>query len=119
MTPIHHLAAMRLAYQRHVFEYVFAALPYLLAAQGAHMGRLFTVCYLPLCAMMIALIVHYGPAVLDARKRVNFAFAGFTLVLLLVPVVGELLHGSQFVVTLSPTAAVLTIWDKSEYMLLR
>ena len=52
------------------------------------MGRLFTICYLPMCAIMLALIVHYGPTVMDARRRVNFAFAGFTLIMLLVPLVG-------------------------------
>eukprot|EP00798_Chlamydomonas_sp_ICE-L_P001766 gene1766-33181_t len=54
--------------------------------QDAHIGRFFTICYLPLSAVLIGVLVYYGPSVMNPRGRINFAFVGFTLVMIMLPV---------------------------------
>eukprot|EP00798_Chlamydomonas_sp_ICE-L_P013704 gene13701-19596_t len=50
------------------------------------MGRLFTICYLPLCALLIGVFVYFGHEVISSKLRINFAFGGFTMIMILMPV---------------------------------
>jgi hypothetical protein len=53
------------------------------------MDRLFTVCYLPSCLLLLALTMRYSNVV-TARARILAGFIGFTVLLVLVPLVSLL-----------------------------
>eukprot|EP00955_Chlamydomonas_euryale_P099678 365234-Chlamydomonas_euryale.AAC.4 len=57
---------------------------------GDHMDRLFTVCYLPLCLLLLVLMVQAGPAVADPHTRITASFASFIALCAAVPLVGAL-----------------------------
>ena len=60
------------------------------------MDRLFTLCYLPMCLLLLILMLHYGPGVADPHTRITAGFAGFIVVTVTLPVVREArLHALQ------------------------
>lgn len=50
------------------------------------MDRLFTICYAPVCLLWLVVMMRH-PGLLPARLRILFTFAGFTVVMLMVPLV--------------------------------
>ena len=59
----------------------------LLPLQGDHMDRLFTICYLPMCLLLLVVMMHYGPGVADPHTRITAGYVGFIAVTILMPVV--------------------------------
>jgi hypothetical protein len=55
------------------------------------MDRLFTVCYLPSCLLLLGLTMRYSN-IITTRIRILAGFIGFTVLLVLVPLVSRVLH---------------------------
>ncbi|KAF8069407.1 ETN8 [Scenedesmus sp. PABB004] len=68
---------------------------------GRHVDRLFTVTYLPICLVVLGAMVRWNG--LPLRPRILTAFAGFTAVMLVVPLVDGVLVGTEGV---GPPAAL-------------
>ncbi len=51
------------------------------------MDRLFTLCYMPMCLLLLALLLHFGPGVAEVHTRITAGYAGFVAVTLMVPLV--------------------------------
>jgi len=64
-----------------------------LVAQGVHVDRLITVCYLPFNLIVLALLIHYH-GVISARLRVVAGFAVFTLAAAAMPLLDSFPAGS-------------------------
>ena len=54
------------------------------------MDRLFTICYLPMCLILLVLMMHAGPDVADPHTRITVGYIGFVVISLVVPVVSRL-----------------------------
>jgi hypothetical protein len=55
--------------------------------QGRHMDRLFTICYLPVCLLLLGVVIKFNS--MPARPRILTSFASFTLIMLGLPLVGD------------------------------
>lgn len=55
--------------------------------QGRHMDRLFTICYLPVCLLLLGVVIKFNT--MPARPRILTSFAAFTLIMLGLPLVGD------------------------------
>jgi hypothetical protein len=53
--------------------------------QGRHMDRLFTVCYLPVCLLLLGVAIKFNN--IPGRPRILVSFAAFTLIMLGLPLV--------------------------------
>ncbi|KAG1666696.1 hypothetical protein FOA52_013608 [Chlamydomonas sp. UWO 241] len=64
-----------------------SAVDYFAAIYGSHMDRLFTVCYLPMCLLLLLIMLHLGPAVCNPHARITVGFIGFIGVCCAVPLI--------------------------------
>jgi hypothetical protein len=51
------------------------------------MDRLFSICYLTMCLVLLVLMMHYGPGVVELHTRITVGYAGFVVLTVLVPMV--------------------------------
>eukprot|EP00775_Hariotina_reticulata_P011647 gene11647-11792_t len=58
---------------------------------GRHMDRLFTIAYLPVCLLLLAVMIKYNN--LPVRCRILTSFASFTLIMAIIPLVDTALVG--------------------------
>lgn len=66
--------------------FITAADYYELVYPGRHVDRLLTVAYLPVCLLVLGVMVKFNRAAV--RQRILTSFAGFFLIMLVVPLVG-------------------------------
>ncbi|GAX81283.1 hypothetical protein CEUSTIGMA_g8715.t1 [Chlamydomonas eustigma] len=63
------------------------AIDYFAAVYGVHMDRLFSICYLTMCLLLLVLMMHFGPGVVELHTRITVGYSGFLALTVLVPMV--------------------------------